>query len=133
MPPLSKDLPLPEQAPLSWRQRLSDWLYHFVPTPIGINGRERLRVTAGIGLGILLAALLARWWSHGDTGPQPWMVASLGASAVLVGRPAVHGLAHAGAAGVAHVLRLLRDELEVAMALTGCKTLADAPAALSAD
>jgi 4-hydroxymandelate oxidase len=34
---------------------------------------------------------------------------------------------------VAHVLRLLRDELEVAMALTGCKTLADAPAALSAD
>ena len=84
MPPLSKDLPLPEQAPLSWRQRLSDWLYHFVPTPIGINGRERLRVTAGIGLGILLAALLARWWSHGDTGPQPWMVASLGASAVLV-------------------------------------------------
>lgn len=58
---------------------------------------------------------------------------ALGASAVLVGRPAVHGLAHAGAAGVAHVLRLLRDELEVAMALTGCKTLADAPAALSAD
>ena len=57
----------------------------------------------------------------------------MGASAVLVGRPAVHGLAHAGAAGVAHVLRLLRDELEVAMALTGCKTLADAPAALSAD
>ena len=37
MPPLSKDLPLPEQAPLSWRQRLSDWLYHFVPTPIGIK------------------------------------------------------------------------------------------------
>ena len=37
------------------------------------------------------------------------------------------------AAGVAHVLRLLRDELEVAMALPGCKTLADAPAALSAD
>ena len=58
---------------------------------------------------------------------------ALGASAVLVGRPAVWGLANAGATGVAHVLRLLRDELEVAMALTGCKTLADAPAALSAD
>jgi len=55
---------------------------------------------------------------------------ALGASAVLVGRPAVHGLAHAGAAGVAHVLRLLRDELEVAMALTGCATLADATPAL---
>ena len=55
---------------------------------------------------------------------------ALGASAVLVGRPAIHGLANAGAAGVAHVLRLLRDELEVAMALTGCATLADASPAL---
>jgi 4-hydroxymandelate oxidase len=52
---------------------------------------------------------------------------ALGASAVLVGRPVLHGLANAGATGVAHVLRLLRDELEVAMALTGCRTLADAP------
>ena len=51
---------------------------------------------------------------------------ALGASAVLVGRPIVWGLANAGAAGVAHVLRLLRDELEIAMALTGCHTLADA-------
>ena len=55
---------------------------------------------------------------------------ALGASAVLVGRPAVWGLANAGATGVAHVLRLLRDELEVAMALTGCATLADATPAL---
>ncbi|KRB27973.1 alpha-hydroxy acid oxidase [Acidovorax sp. Root70] len=55
---------------------------------------------------------------------------ALGASAVLVGRPAVWGLANAGAAGVAHVLRLLRDELEVAMALTGCATLAEAAPAL---
>ena len=81
---VSKDLPLPVQAPLSWRQRLGSWLYHFLSSPLGINGRERLRVTVGIGLGILLAALLARWWTHGSTGPQPWMVASLGASAVLV-------------------------------------------------
>ena len=59
---------------------------------------------------------------------------ALGASAVLVGRPAIWGLANAGAAGVAHVLRLLRDELEIAMALTGCTTLADAsPALLNAD
>ncbi len=48
---------------------------------------------------------------------------ALGASAVLVGRPYVFGLANAGAAGVAHVIRLLRDELEIAMALTGCATL----------
>ena len=48
---------------------------------------------------------------------------ALGAAAVLVGRPYVFGLAHAGAHGVAHVLRLLRDELEIAMALTGCRSL----------
>lgn len=50
---------------------------------------------------------------------------ALGASAVLVGRPAIWALAHAGAAGVAHLLRMLRDELEVAMALTGNATLAE--------
>ena len=55
---------------------------------------------------------------------------ALGASAVLVGRPAIYGLAHAGAMGVAHVLRLLRDELEIAMALTGCATLDRATPAL---
>ena len=49
---------------------------------------------------------------------------ALGASAVLVGRPYVYGLANAGAMGVAHVLRLLRDELEIAMALCGCRELA---------
>lgn len=48
-----------------------------------------------------------------------------GASAVMVGRPIVYGLAVAGARGVAHVLRLLRDEFEIAMALTGCASLAD--------
>jgi 4-hydroxymandelate oxidase len=50
---------------------------------------------------------------------------ALGASAILVGRPIVYGLAVSGAFGVAHVLRLLRDEFEAAMALTGCRTLAD--------
>ena len=55
---------------------------------------------------------------------------ALGASAVLVGQPYVYGLANAGAVGVAHVLRLLRDELEIAMALTGCRTLDEAHAGL---
>lgn len=48
---------------------------------------------------------------------------ALGARAVLVGRPVIWGLANAGAVGVAHVLRLLRDELEIAMALCGCVRL----------
>lgn len=50
---------------------------------------------------------------------------ALGARAVLIGRPYVHALATAGALGVAHCIRLLRDELEIAMALSGCATLAD--------
>lgn len=59
---------------------------------------------------------------------------ALGASAVLIGRPYLFGLANAGAHGVAHVLRLLRDELEIAMALSGCRTVADAsPAFLFPD
>lgn len=50
---------------------------------------------------------------------------ALGASAVLVGRPQLHALAVGGAPGVAHMVMILRTELEVAMALTGCPTLAD--------
>jgi 4-hydroxymandelate oxidase len=49
---------------------------------------------------------------------------ALGARAVLVGRPVLWGLATAGAAGVAHVLRLLRDELELAMAQCGAGSVA---------
>jgi 4-hydroxymandelate oxidase len=48
---------------------------------------------------------------------------ALGADAALVGRPALYGLAHAGARGVAHVLRLLRDEFEATLALTGCASV----------
>ena len=44
----------------------------------------------------------------------------LGARAVLVGRPVLWGLAHAGEAGARRVLELLRDEVELALALCGC-------------
>ncbi len=52
---------------------------------------------------------------------------ALGAAAVLVGRPFAWGLASAGPQGVAHVLRVLRDELEAAMALCGVSRLRDLP------
>jgi isopentenyl diphosphate isomerase/L-lactate dehydrogenase-like FMN-dependent dehydrogenase len=45
---------------------------------------------------------------------------ALGARAVLVGRPALWGLAVAGTDGATRVLGLLRDELELALALCGC-------------
>jgi 4-hydroxymandelate oxidase len=44
---------------------------------------------------------------------------ALGASAVCVGRPVLWGLAVDGQAGVEHVLGILRDELDLAMALCG--------------
>lgn len=43
-----------------------------------------------------------------------------GAKAVLVGRPILWGLAVNGAQGVTEVLSLLQQELELAMALSGC-------------
>lgn len=51
---------------------------------------------------------------------------ALGARAVLVGQPLVWALGAAGAVGVAHMLRLLRDELGIAMVLCGCATPAEA-------
>lgn len=59
------------------------------------------------------------------SGRDAFVALAHGATAVLVGRPFVWGLAAQGAMGVAHVIRLLRDELELTMALTGCATLAD--------
>jgi len=50
---------------------------------------------------------------------------ALGAKAVLLGRPIIHGLAVNGPSGVAHVLHILRTEFEMAMMLCGRKTLAD--------
>ncbi len=50
---------------------------------------------------------------------------ALGASAVLVGRPVLWGLALGGAAGVERVLTLLRDEVRNAMALAGARSWDD--------
>ncbi len=49
---------------------------------------------------------------------------ALGARAVLVGRPILWGLAVGGQAGVASVLGVLRRELDLAMALCGCPSMA---------
>lgn len=59
------------------------------------------------------------------TGRDVFVALAHGATAVLVGRPYLWGLAVNGAMGVAHVIRLLRDELEMTMALTGCAHLTD--------
>jgi 4-hydroxymandelate oxidase len=50
---------------------------------------------------------------------------ALGARAVLVGRAPLWGLAVGGAAGVQRVLELLREELQLALALCGCASPAE--------
>lgn len=57
---------------------------------------------------------------------------ALGAQAVLVGRPQVWALASGGAPAVAQMLRLLRDEFEIALALCGCASPAAVTRALLA-
>jgi isopentenyl diphosphate isomerase/L-lactate dehydrogenase-like FMN-dependent dehydrogenase len=73
-----------------------------------VDGRAAVLVDGGIRRGVDVAIALA-----------------LGADAVLVGRPAIWGLAAAGADGARRVLELLRDELELALALCGCASPAD--------
>ena len=68
-----------------------------------LAGRGTLLVDGGIRRGVDVATALA-----------------LGADAVLVGRPALWGLAAGGRDGVVQVLDLLRQELELALALLGC-------------
>lgn len=49
----------------------------------------------------------------------------IGAQAVMIGRPVVWGLAAAGEEGVAHVLDMLREEFDLALALSGCLSVTE--------
>ena len=42
-----------------------------------------------------------------------------------VGRPVIYGLAARGQNGVRSVIEMLKNELELTMALSGCPTLSD--------
>ena len=53
-------------------------------------------------------------------GSDVFKALALGAKAVLTGRPILWGLAVNGEAGVSHVLQLLKEELLLTMALSGC-------------
>jgi isopentenyl diphosphate isomerase/L-lactate dehydrogenase-like FMN-dependent dehydrogenase len=55
-------------------------------------------------------------------GTDALVALALGASAVLVGRAPLWGLAVGGEAGARRVLELLRDEIELGLALLGCRS-----------
>lgn len=64
---------------ISWRM----WLRAFAPAPIGGDSKERWRAILGALVGVLLTACVSRWLA--DTSiASAWLVAPLGASAVLV-------------------------------------------------
>ncbi|GAA1124217.1 aminotransferase class I/II-fold pyridoxal phosphate-dependent enzyme [Streptomyces javensis] len=85
------------------------------PIAAAVDGRCALLLDGGVRRGRDVLAALA-----------------LGADAVLLGRPVLHGLAVAGGTGAAGVLGLVLDELSEAMTLTGTTTVADAAAAVLA-
>jgi lactate 2-monooxygenase len=58
-------------------------------------------------------------------GADVFKALALGASAVLLGRPYVYGLALAGEAGVAEVLRNVQAEFDLTMGLAGCTGVAE--------
>ncbi len=73
-----------------------------------VEGRGEVLVDGGIRRGVDVAIAIA-----------------LGADAVMVGRPALWGLAADGEAGARRVLELLREELALALCLCGCGSPAD--------
>jgi 4-hydroxymandelate oxidase len=87
-------------------------------SPASIDALPRVVAAAGGRVPVLLDGGIRR-------GTDILKAAALGAAAVLIGRPQIWGLAAGGADGVAHVVELLRRELEAAMALCGTVALAD--------
>ena len=86
--------------------------------PASIDMLPAIRQITGPDYPLLLDSGIRR-------GSDVFKALALGANAVLIGRPQLHALCVAGALGVAHMLRLLQDELAITMALAGCPTLAD--------
>lgn len=76
--------------------------------PIADLVRDRLTILAdgGVRSGLDVVRMLA-----------------LGAHGVMIGRAWAYPLAARGQAGVSHVLKLMRAEMSIAMALTGCTTI----------
>ncbi|XP_028243356.1 (S)-2-hydroxy-acid oxidase GLO1-like isoform X3 [Glycine soja] len=56
-------------------------------------------------------------------GTDVFKALALGAAGVFIGRPVLFSLAADGEAGVRKVLQMLRDEFELTMALSGCRSL----------
>jgi isopentenyl diphosphate isomerase/L-lactate dehydrogenase-like FMN-dependent dehydrogenase len=86
--------------------------------PASLDALPEVVETAGEQAEVLLDSGIRR-------GADVVKALALGARAVLVGRAPVYGLAVGGADGVQRVLGLLREEIELALALCGCTSPAE--------
>lgn len=66
----------------TWQESVSNWLKGFRPAPLIVNASERWRSIVGALLGIVFTAILSRLCA--SSAAAAWLVAPLGASAVLV-------------------------------------------------
>ncbi|KAH8514202.1 hypothetical protein H0E87_007152 [Populus deltoides] len=87
-------------------------------TPATISVLEEVVQAVGRRVPVLLDGGVRR-------GTDVFKALALGAQAVLVGRPVIYGLAAKGEAGARKVMQMLKDELELAMALAGCPSVKD--------
>ena len=62
---------------------IKNFLNGFLPTPMQINTKEQWRALLGAMLGILATGLLSYWLS-GDNSAAIWLIAPIGASALLI-------------------------------------------------
>ncbi|MDB5934145.1 MAG: alpha-hydroxy-acid oxidizing enzyme [Massilia sp.] len=86
--------------------------------PASLDALPAVRAAVGAGFPLLFDGGIR-------SGTDLFKALALGADAVLVGRLQMYALSVAGALGVAHMIQLLREELEVCMVLAGCATLDD--------
>jgi CBS domain-containing membrane protein len=63
--------------------KLTNWMRGFSPEPIAVNYKERLRACIGAFIGILLTSLLT-YFIEGNASSIPYLIAPMGASAVLL-------------------------------------------------
>ncbi|XP_042310370.1 hydroxyacid oxidase 2 isoform X2 [Sceloporus undulatus] len=59
------------------------------------------------------------------TGSDVLKALALGAKCVFIGRPALWGLAYKGEKGLQQVLKILKDEFRLSMALAGCRNVSE--------
>ena len=88
------------------------------PSPTAVEVLPEIRQVVGKDFLLLADGGVRR-------GSDVFVYLALGADAVLIGRPQLYALAVNGASGVARLLRLVRDELEITMALAGCPFICD--------